>query len=64
MLLESMRISNNEWMLEVYQVAHLVPGSAATISLSRFEFTAIDNGVDVSDGSENLLSKDLAALFV
>ena len=51
-------------MLEVYQVAHLVPVSAATISLSRFDFTAIDNGVDVSDGSENLLSKDLAALFV
>ena len=48
-------------MSEVYQVTHLVPIS---ISLSRFESTAIGNGVDVSDGSENLPSKDLTALSV
>jgi hypothetical protein len=51
-------------MSEVYQVTHLVPVSTFTISLSRFESTAIGNGVDVSDGSENLPSKDLAALSV
>ena len=46
---------------------HLVPGSTVTISLSRFESIgtpAIGNGVDVSDGSENLPSKNLVALSV
>jgi hypothetical protein len=47
-------------MSEVYQVTHLVPLSTVTISLSRFESTAIGKGVDVSNGSENLPSKDLA----
>ena len=51
-------------MSEVYQVTHLDPVSTITISLSRFESTAIGNSVDVSDGSENLPSKDLAALSV
>ena len=44
--------------------AHLVPVSTVFISLSWFESTAIGNGVDVRDGSENLASKDLAALSV
>ena len=43
---------------------HLVPVSIVTISLPQFESTAIGNGVDVSDGSENIPSKDLAALSV
>ena len=45
--------------VEICQVTHLVP-----ISLSRFESTTrtVDDGVDVSDESENLLSKDLTAL--
>ena len=47
-------------MSEVYQVTHLVPLSTVTISLSRFESTAIGNDVDVSDGSEDLPSKYLA----
>ena len=36
------------------KVTHLVP-----VSLSRFESTTVGNGVDVSDESENLFSKDL-----
>ena len=51
-------------MSEVNQATHLAPVSTVSISLSRFESTAIGNGVDGSDGSENLSSKDLAALFV
>ena len=47
--------------VEVYQVNHLDP-----VSLSRFKSTAtgIFNGVEVSDGSKNLPSKDLTALYV
>ena len=44
------------------EVTHLVPVSTVATSLSRFEFTAIGNSVEVSDGSENLPSKDPAAL--
>ena len=51
-------------MSEVYKATHLVPVSTMTISLSRFESTAIGIGVDVSDGSENLPSKELTALSV
>jgi hypothetical protein len=53
-------------MSEVYQVTHLVPRLpvSTTISLSRFESTAIGDGVNVNDGSEDLPSKDLAALSV
>ena len=50
--------------VEVYQVTHLVPVSSVTISLSRFESIAIDNGVDVSDESVNLPSKELGTLSV
>ena len=50
------------------EVAHLVPDelpvSTLTISLSRFESTAIGDGVDVNGKSEGLLSKDLVALSV
>ena len=52
---------------KVYQVTHLALG----VSFSRFGFTAIDigvdidgNGVDVSDESKNLSSKDLTTLYV
>ena len=53
-------------MTEVYQVTHLVPELpvSTTLSLSRFESKAICNGVDVSDGSEDIPSKDLAAFSV
>ena len=50
--------------MNVDQVAHLVPVSTIPRSLSRFKSTAIGNGLDVSDGSEKLPSKDLAALSV
>jgi hypothetical protein len=49
-------------MSEVYQVTHLVPLSTLIISLSRFESTAIGNGVDMRDGSESIPSEDLAVL--
>jgi hypothetical protein len=48
-------------MSEACQVTHVVPVSTVTISLSRFESTATGN-VDVSDISENLPWRDLAAL--
>ena len=54
-----MRISNIEGMSEV---THLAPVSTDTISLSRFESTAIGNSEDASDGSEGLPSKYRAAL--
>lgn len=57
-----MRISNNERLSEVYQVAHLVP-LTISLSLSGFKSIAIGNGVDVIDGSEKLLSKDLLAVL-
>ena len=51
-----------------YQITHLAC-LALGVSFSRFEFTAIDigvdidgNGVDVSDESKNLSSKDLTTL--
>jgi hypothetical protein len=50
--------------VESYQVTHLVPISTVNRSLSRFKSTAIGNGMDVSDGSENLPSWDLAGLSV
>jgi hypothetical protein len=43
--------------VEVYQVTHLSP-----VSLWRFESTTVGDGVDLSDESENLSSKDLTAL--
>ena len=54
-----MRISNIEGMSEV---TYLAPVSTDTISLSRFESTAIGNSEDASDGSEALPSKYRAAL--
>ena len=44
------------------EVTHVVPVSTPIVSLSRFKSKAIDDGVDVNDRSEGLLSKDLAAL--
>jgi hypothetical protein len=51
-------------MSEVYQATHLVSVSTVSISLSRFKSTAIGKGIDMSDGSEDIPSRDLAGLSV
>ena len=47
-----------------YQITHPVPVSTVTISLSQFKSGAIGNGIDLSDGLENLCSRIAAALSV